>query len=675
MKKKSKLSRRGFLKGSAALGAGSVMQVGALGLAVGSSGAEAASLGSSNGPLSDPALQPKFVELAPNALSPKFKYFHKSGHKHHKHRHRKKAKKLKIVAAQYVHKTGLVDANGNALLTPVWGYGRKKWNVTWPGKTIEVFTNQKLKIKWRNKLVSAGTPLPHILPVDTSFHWAYGIPGYTQYNINTDGVPIVPHVHGAHVNTNSDGNPEYFFSPNFKIKGPRWVHKNYVYDNTQQAGALWYHDHSLGITRLNVYAGLVGFYFIRDNQDTGKLNNPLGLPAGPYELAYAIQDKMFKSNGELFYPAYPSDPSYADFITANGVNLPAAQFPNGGPTVLTEFFGDHIVVNGKIWPKTNVEPRHYRLRLLNGCDSRFLGIRFRIVPAGATTISANDPILPFWHIGGDLGLAAQATQVNQLVVAPAERPDIVVDFSQVPAGSRVIMENIAGDAPFDGTLTTDPGFDPANLFANRQTDRIMAFDVTQPLSAIPDNFDPTLIAHFAGVTAPVDNVRKLALFEGRDELGRLQPMLGVAEPTVDMAGNTVNGSTTWHMPITENPALGSTEIWEIYNNTPDAHPIHVHLVHFEILNREKFQTNIVNKPITLHNGSTGLGAEMQGITLVPNTLRPADPTEKCPRDMVICYPGEVTRIKMTFDRPGRYVWHCHILSHEDHDMMRPLFVG
>jgi FtsP/CotA-like multicopper oxidase with cupredoxin domain len=667
-KKVSKLSRRNFLKTTAITGLSTALPLST----IAPTSANATALPSSVGNLSDPAIQPKFTTLVESAFTNKNCITKKS-------KYRKK-QKLKVIAAQYNHMTGLVDANSNPLMTPVWGYGRRRRKVSWPGGTIETFVNKKVRIRWKNKLIHRGKTLPHLLPVDDSFHWAFGLPGYKNYTIAQNGVPLVPHVHGAHVDSASDGNPEYFFTPNWKIKGPRWVHKKYKYDNTQkQAGALWYHDHSLGITRLNVYAGLAGFYIVRDNQDTGRKGNPLGLPYGKHELGYVIQDRMFKSNGELFFPSMPNDPAYADFITTPGANLPAADFPNGGPTVLAEFFGDHMVVNGKIWPKQSVEARHYRLRLLNGSDSRFLGIRFRIASSPtATTINPTDQLVPFWHIGGDQGLAAAATQVTQLVVAPAERPDIVIDFSSVPAGSRIIMENIAGDAPFDGTLVTDPAFDPANLFANRQTDRIMAFDVTKPLSSIPDNFDPALLmGSYAGNTNPVDNVRKLALFEGRDEFGRLQPMLGVAEPTVDISGNTVDGSTTWHMPITENPALGSTEIWEIYNNTVDAHPIHVHLVDFEILNREKFTPNTVTQNITLHNGTTGTGARMlpSSLTPIPGTLVDALPVEKSPRDMVICYPGEITRIKMTFDKPGRYVWHCHILSHEDHDMMRPIHVG
>ena len=207
-----------------------------------------------------------------------------------------------------------------------------------------------------------------------------------------------------------DGNPEFFFSPGWGVRGPQWVDKKYLYDNSQPAGTVWYHDHALGITRLNVYTGMAGFYIIRDGFDTGLFGNPLDLPAFPYEAAFAIQDKMFKDNGEFFYPAFPGDPFYADFITGEGAVLPPAQFPGGGPTGLAEFFGDHMVVNGVIWPKMDVEPRNYRLRFLNGCDSRFLAVQFFEVPAtdpAQTDFTNVIKQLSFTVIGSDQGLASQ----------------------------------------------------------------------------------------------------------------------------------------------------------------------------------------------------------------------------------------------------------------------------
>lgn len=652
------VTRRDFLKTGAALGASTLVPFSAAWMR--KANAVPAALG-----LSDPAIQPKFVELAPNALDPGFKFISKNN-------------KFKIAIQQSLQFTGLVDAAGTPLSTPIWGYGETGRGVSWPGRTFEVQSGDPVEVMWKNQLLDdTGMPLPHLLPVDTSLHWCYSLPGYEQNTIAADGVPIVAHLHGGHTDSPFDGNPEYFFSPGWGVLGPRWEAKKYVYSNDQPAGNLWYHDHALGITRLNVYAGLAGFYFVRDAFDTGKADNPLGLPAFPYELAYAIQDRMFRNTGELFYSAFPGDPFYDDFITGEGAVLPPDLFPGGGPTALAEFFGDHIVVNGKIWPKTDVEPRNYRMRLLNGTDSRFMVVRFRVAqtPTSTDLVGAGAPV-PFYVIGSDQGLASSASLTDTLVFEPGSRYDIVFDFSQVPAGSRVIMENIGGDAPFGGDF--GDALAPEDLFPNRQTDRIMAFDVSQPLNTtIPDAFDPGAIGQYGGNNAVVDRVRKVALFEGMDEFGRLQPLLGTAEPTIDAAGDTVNGSIAWHMPTTENPALGATEEWEIYNATGDAHPIHLHLVNFEVVGRQEYTADVIEQPVIQHNGAVGVGFRLENIALgAPVNLGAADGyVENSPKDMVSALPGQVTRIKATFDKPGRYVWHCHILSHEDHEMMRVLHVG
>ena len=624
-----------------------------------------AALDSSIGFLSDPALQPKFVELAPNALDPGFIYqpHQKTGIYH-------------VDMAQTTQQTGLLKANGRRASTKVWGYGTSK-GVSWPGPTFDVQKDVETQVRWTNKLVSKnGKPLPHLLPVDESAHWCYSLPGYEQYSIAKDGVPTIAHLHGGHSDFQYDGNPEFFMSPGRKVVGPQWggnAEKVFTYSNDQVAGNLWYHDHALGITRLNVYAGLAGFYFVRDEFDTGKPDNPLKLPAAPYELAYAIQDRMFAENGDLFFPAYENDPFWDDFITGEGATPPIP----GGPSALAEFFGDHMVVNGKIWPKADVEPRNYRMRLLNGTDSRFLVMRFRAVDAGATDLSGpnvSEPI-PFQVIGSDQGLAGEAMEMDTLVFEPGSRYDVVFDFSDdTLAGKRIIMENIGGDAPFSGDFGVDLA--PEDFFIDRQTDRIMAFDVSMPLNPlVPDNFNPAAIAAFSGVEVPLvggATTRKVALFEGLDEYGRLQPLLGNGD------GITFEAKP-WHLPTTENPALGATEEWEIYNFTGDAHPVHLHLVHFEILGRKSmtFDEGAELQQILQHNGTYGVAPNPVNITVGGAvSLGTGDGyAENAPKDMVTALPNQVTTVRAKFDKPGRYVWHCHILSHEDHEMMRVLHVG
>ncbi|GGO80465.1 spore coat protein A [Marinobacterium nitratireducens] len=627
--------------------------------------------------LSDPAMQPLFKQQAPNALAPGFKYMPEAG-------------RLRIRAARAVQMTGLIGADGKKRETPIWGYGAHNGPVTWPGRTLELTVgpfSESLEISWENDLIEGSTLLNHLLPVDTSLHWAYSLPGYESYNIAIDGVPIVTHVHGGLNDSAFDGNPEYFFTPRFRIKGPRWEARYYRYGGPEWndvAGTCWYHDHALGITRLNVYAGLAGFFILRDEHDTGTADNPLGLPAAPYELGFAVQDRMFRDTGELFYPAFPGDPFYSDFIDDEGADLPAEIFPNGGPTALAEFFGDHMLVNGVIWPNYRVERRQYRVRLLNGCDSRFMRLRLKAVPGGApeddywadgaTDPALGDPI-PFYVIGSDQSLRATAAEVHEVNFAPGERLDLVIDFKAVENGDRVIIENLLGDAPFGGNLPKR-----GDLFPDRRTDRIMAFDVVLETSSVPDTAisESTYLSDGVAIPGPVAKTRKLALFEGTDRFGRLKPLLGTAEPVLDVAGNWVNGTLDWDSPITENPALGDIEIWEIYNATGDAHPIHVHLVHFEILDRQPFSARLIEKSTELGEGGEddqgGEGYRLENLRVVGQARGP-EPQEQTRRDMVMALPGEVTRIKMRFDKPGRFVWHCHILSHEDHEMMRPYHVG
>jgi FtsP/CotA-like multicopper oxidase with cupredoxin domain len=632
--------------------------------------------------LSDPALQPKFVELAPNALDPAFLYkdLNENGGPAFK-------PDYSVYAGQTIQETGLINPkNGRRLKTKVWGYGND--TVTWPGQTIQVMSTSaggadETVVRWENALGNK-----HLLPVDEHVHWCYSLHGpssangvdYRQFSIKKNGVPIITHLHGGNSDFQFDGNPEFFYSPDGGVKGPQWdfvdggFTNTFRYTNAVPAGNLWYHDHALGITRLNVYAGLAGFYFVRDEMDTGMPDNPLGLPAFPYELAYAIQDRMFTDKGELFYPAFPGDPFYDDFITGEGAVLPPDLFPGGGPTALAEFFGDHMVVNGKIWPKADVEPRNYRMRLLNGTDSRFMVLQFVAVDPGVTDPnhpSASAP-LDFWVIGSDQGLGTPQ-QTDTLVHEPGGRYDVVFNFAGLE-GKRIIVKNIGGDEPFGGDIDVEPAFG--------ETDRIMAFDVVVPLSNVPDNFDPGNLPGYGGVGAE-DKVRRVALFEGTDEFGRLQPLLGTVKDG-DLDTTNVATAYTWFQATTESPTVGDTEIWEIYNFTADAHPIHLHLVNFEILDRYDFDYDITgSQTTTQHNGTTGEAAEISNIRNLTATAVGPEYYEHAPKDMVTSLPGDpegdpptgqMVRIKAEFNKTGRYVWHCHILSHEDHEMMRVLEV-
>ncbi|KAG7341757.1 cupredoxin [Nitzschia inconspicua] len=394
------------------------------------------------------------------------------------------------------------------------------------------------------------------------------------------------------------------------------------------------------------------------------------------------------------------------------------------PTILSEFYGDHIVVNGKLWPKLEVEPRHYRLRLLNACDSRFLIVQFRPTTTlndtdTESTISQNP--LTFMVVGADQGLSRRFTTKTTLLIPPAGRYDVVVDFSK-HAGERILLRNLGGDIPFGGSIPSKQKFD--------HTDRIMAFDILKERDEdIPDRFRKSAVHPLSLLkTQPtVDRIRRVALMEGRDHYNRLLPMLGTIDPATDkdgspvcfpntteykaagMAGKQLRGTLTWSSPVTEHIRLGDTEEWEIWNLTPDAHPIHLHLVSFELIKRQvvNFQgmqqsfldeameegiqvgpiaiikdgTDTQSIPLLMHDGiSMGVGY----IATSPNAGKVMTLFEKdnvmygdyAQRlDTITALPGQVTTIRATFDKPGRFVWHCHVLAHEDHQMMRVFHVG
>jgi len=295
--------------------------------------------------LIDPDVQPIFEVECPNAISPNFILKSVDGY-------------MEVAAKPGTAVTGLVDDNGQELTTPIWGYGQDdEIGATWPGRTVMARSYEKLNVRWLNELGTGHllTGLNGQSVIDTSIHWCYSLPGYLQYSIESDGTPLVMHLHGGNTESPSDGNPEvcihsnmpfdmiipwlpynwlikfqhfpfafstslpkiqFFFSPGFAVKGPMWVKEVYTYDNTQDAAALWFHDHALGITAPNVYAGLASFYILRDNIDTGEPGNNLSLPTYPYEAAFVVQDRMFKANGELFWPAFFGDPFYDDYITS-----------------------------------------------------------------------------------------------------------------------------------------------------------------------------------------------------------------------------------------------------------------------------------------------------------------------------------------------------------------------
>ncbi|KAJ7541813.1 hypothetical protein O6H91_10G077900 [Diphasiastrum complanatum] len=384
---------------------------------------------------------------------------------------------------------------------------------------------------------------------------------------------------------------------------------------------LWYHDHTVGITRLNVYAGLVGIYFINSPSEKG-----YNLPISDFEIPLLIQDKQFYANGSLNFPNVGDSPLIH-------------------PVWCPEFFGDTILVNGKAWPYLNVQRQLYRFRILNAANARFFILSF------------NNSKLSFKQIGTDGGYLYKPIVLSTLTVAPAFRVDVLVDFSSLAPGTDVLLMN-SGPAPF-------PSGDPAQ--SPNGTDIVMKFHVvtadsyaTGASSSVPSTFQPDAAIDIKDVAVR----RNLTLKEFDDSSGN---------PIISLLGNH-----HWIDPVTETPRLGTTEIWSIINLTPDAHPIHVHLIQFHVLNQQSFDaTGYLNDSCSL-----SLEYPNPGSCFTENPRQP-NVDQIGWKDTAITWPSNVTRFVIRFSSqdgssfpfdatagPG-YVWHCHILDHEDNDMMRP----
>jgi spore coat protein A len=350
-----------------------------------------------------------------------------------------------------------------------------------------------------------------------------------------------------------------------------------------------------------------------------------------YEIPLAIQDRSFNSDGSLFYPD-----TRAFFDEFGGPYIPGSDVP---PIWNPEFFANTVVVNGRTWPLLNVEPRRYRFRCLNGCNSRFLILKIVTDPLATRPATS---ALPFWQIGADGGFLPEPVQLEQLLIAPAERADVIVDFTGLTAETELFLINEGPDEPFGGGK---PGTDfPAADSAT--TGQVMKFVVVRRASRDTSRDPARLTLPAFKPLRRADSTRQVSLNEEESTVSGFDGPIAALLGTLDGSGNPV--PRRWVDSITENPALNSIEIWEMYNFTEDAHPIHIHEVQFQLVNREPFDGGDVRPPESWETGF---------------------------KDTIIAYPGEITRVKALFDLPGLYVWHCHIVEHEDNEMMRPYFIG
>jgi FtsP/CotA-like multicopper oxidase with cupredoxin domain len=646
------LTRRTFLKLSVT-GAGAFL--------VGSIGGRSWSIPLPGGTL-DPAAVPKFVEplVIPPAMPRSARLRGRRG------RH---VDVYEIAVRQFAQQ--ILPAGYGP--TTVWSYGSTTTPGTfhYPAFTIEAHWRRPVRVRWINELVDAqGRFLPHLLPVDQTLHWANPAGGPRGTDTHTGDptpyrgpVPMVVHLHGAHTSDESDGYAEAWYLPQavdlppgfaatgswyatfrqqfLDEQGVDWTpgSATFQYPNDQAAATLWYHDHTLGMTRLNVYAGPAGFYLLRG----GPSDAVGGILPGPapaqgdapgtayYEIPIAIQDRSFHADGSLFYPD-----TRAFFDGFAGPYVPDSDI---APIFNPEFFGNTMVVNGKTWPELAVERRRYRFRFLNGCNSRFLILRF------------DDPSLSFWQIGAEGGFLPAPVELSELLMAPAERADVIVDFGDLPVGAEVVLRNFGPDEPFGGG-TPGVDFEPSDPDT---TGQVMRFRVVPRVGRDASTPPADLVLPAPAPLPPDTRTRQVSLNEVDSEVlpgvGPRAAFLGTVR--FEANGEPEGEPLGWGDPITENPDVGATELWEIYNFTEDAHPIHVHELQFEVVNREVFED--------------GAGT--------PGDVRPPEAWETGRKDTVIAHPGEITRIRVEFDLPGLYVWHCHIVEHEDHEMMRPYVVG
>jgi len=642
--------------------------------------------------------------------------------------------------------------------TWVWGYQNDGQAASWPGASVEVTRGTPTTITYVNNL-PVGSNRSHVEPlltIDQTIHWADPLNAGNSFKPFSGPMPTVVHLHGAEVPQAFDGVPEAWFTPDGRHgRGYNSLSSTgsnaaiYRYPNPQPATTLWFHDHTLGITRINVLSGLASFYLIRDQFDTGQPNNPLRLPAGNFEIELMIQDRTFDTNGQLRF----ADGSNTDA----DLNGPPTN-PKSHPFWIPEFFGDVMTVNGNSWPFLNVEPRRYRFRIVNACNARFLSMNLTEqsnVPT-ATPPSA----VPFWQIGTDGGLLDRPVKLNdpanasspKLLLGPSERADLIIDFSNL-AGHRLILTN-DGIFPFPSGGPPDPNLDG----------QIMRFRVVNPLSSRDNTFDPAsggslrggsgqppaivrLVNPANGTVAPGVNIakkRQMVIYEQ-------DTFAGVTDPNSDGPLESFLNNTKWKglrdgtsTPVpgsvpdqqgqgiwmTELPRVGATELWELVDTTPDAHPIHIHLIQFQVLNRQSMDIdNYTATWASKFPGGTFAGQEPDGsfglVTYAPGEIIPGygppmdyntpnsdgavggnpavspflngpvvppDTNEAGWKDTFKILPGMVNRVLVRWAptetalnavAPGQnkfqfdptvgpsYVWHCHILDHEDNEMMRP----
>jgi FtsP/CotA-like multicopper oxidase with cupredoxin domain len=559
-----------------------------------------------------------------------------------------------------------------------------------PGPTFEATKDQRIFVNYTNNLSG-----PHMFPVDPTIMAANPNnaripqppfvdkqgnllvpfpPGYPQFQ---SPIVTVAHLHGGVTPSDSDGFPRSWFSKGLTKTGPTFDGTTFEYFNGQLPTMLWYHDHALGLTRLNLAAGLEGMFIIRDTQHDNIA--PL-LPSGEFEVPLMLTDRAFNTDGSIQFTTVGDNPDL---------------HPYWDP----EYFGNVIMVNGKAWPNLNVQRRQYRFRIVDGSNARFYNLSF-----------SNG--MSFVQVAADGSYLPAPVTLTSLFMSICERADILVDFSNLRPGTKVVLMN-AANAPF-------PGGDPPDA----NTSVVMQFTVQNSAQVHPKPLPAKLITIPTLVETPnIGNPKIFTLNEQESGDNTLNPGNPVA---------VLIDGRHFDEDVTELPRVGTTEAWYFQNLTEDAHPIHIHLAEFQLedrqtIDRDRFkdywerqnlnadgiqgELPLDHPPVRINVETvtdTGDGRPRDFLFDPTDTTSCAhpDPTSGCPtqpvppspqesgwKDVFLAPPFMVTRIRIRFAPqevpesslfPGKntfpfdptkgpgYVWHCHILDHEDNDMMRPM---
>ncbi len=658
--------------------------------------------------------------------------------------------------------TGFFPGTATAITgTLVWGYNVGGTVANWPGVTVEADVSAPTQVTYRNTLPVSGSLLQRYVTVDQTLHWADPLQAGMVMAPYIGPPPVVAHLHGGVTPSAFDGGPDQWFTPagglypngihgpGFRtISGAAANEAIYRYPNIDQEPAtLWFHEHTLGATRTNVFSGLAAYYFLRGFNDDGA-GGAGKLPDAAHEIEIALQDRMFDTQGQLFFPDVGINPEH--------------------PFWVPEFIGDVITVNGKVWPTLTVDPRRYRFRLLEGSNARFYNLSFQAVGAAQ---GAKKPVPVFWVIGTDGGFLDYPVAAPQLLFAPGERYDTIVDFTAFAGQTFLIINNAR--APYPGGTPASPStvgqimqivVNPTPVADNSYNPAADGAIRDAAGNQLPINLSPIVrLAGFdavnkvgtgtlaAGVT-PL-RVRQLTLNEILGPGGPLEVILNNSKWTGIRPDGTVNADAkpltissdgrTETYYLTELPQVGSTEVWEIINLTADSHPIHLHEFQFQLLNRQAltlggskgylaaynaafpggvftpaygppfaYNTGQGNETFTRTDATTIsvpiIGGNPNVIPFLAGLPLPPLPHEVGWKDTFIMHPGQVTRIVARWtpqnilvgnETPGTsqfsfepqklgnpsggvvtsatnpegpgYVWHCHIVDHEDNEMMRP----